>query len=141
RARRALDRVLAQGRTDALLFHTQVTALFSVQHMRRLPAIVSLDATPINYDSVGAAYGHRPAGDGWLDQQKYRMNRAVLHTAAGLVTWSDWARRSVLEDYGVEAERVRVIAPGAAGAYFELGEHRYAAQPANPAVDAGRRLR
>src|SRR3954468_17400646 len=45
RARSALGAVLATRPHDAIVFHTQVTALFSVHHMRRLPAIVSLDAT------------------------------------------------------------------------------------------------
>ena len=44
---------------DALFFHSQVTALFSIAQMRRIPTVISLDATPRNYDAVGAAYGHR----------------------------------------------------------------------------------
>jgi glycosyltransferase involved in cell wall biosynthesis len=133
RARRALGAALAARPHDALVFHTQVTALFSVHQMRRLPAVVSLDATPINYDSVGRYYGHRPAGEGLLDRQAYRLNHRVFHAAAGLVTWSEWARRSLAEHYGVEAAGVRVLAPGAAPAYFELGARRQAlAAPADP---------
>ena len=126
RARRALDRALIAQPHDALLFHTQVTALFSVGLMRRFPTVVSLDATPVNYDTVGRYYGHQAAGNGPLDRQKYRMNRRVFHAAAGLVTWSDWARRSLDLDYGVDPARVRVIAPGAAPAYFGIGERRSA---------------
>src|SRR5262245_58745308 len=48
---------------DAVLFHTQVTSLFSTKIMRRIPSVISLDATPINYDTMGAYYGHRPAGN------------------------------------------------------------------------------
>ena len=102
RARRALDQALAAQQLDALVFHTQVTALFSVAHMRRIPTVVSMDATPINYDSVGASYNHEPAGDGWLDRQKFRMNQSVFQTAAQLVTWSDWAKHSLVDDYGVD---------------------------------------
>src|SRR4029453_8571699 len=58
RARRALDTLLAHSPQDALVFHTQVTALFSVELMRRIPALVSMDATPVNYDSVGARDPH-----------------------------------------------------------------------------------
>ena len=124
RARRALRAALARGPLDAVLFHTQVASLFSVDLMRRVPTIVSLDATPINYDSMGEHYDHRPAGDGLLDRQKYRLNRRALHAAAGLVTWSEWAKASCVEDYGVPAERIRVIAPGAAPAYVEIGRRR-----------------
>src|SRR5262249_42735482 len=66
RARRALGRVLSQPPHDALFFHSQVTSLFSIDLMRRYPTVVSLDATPINYDSLGAAYNHRPAGNSFL---------------------------------------------------------------------------
>ena len=72
RARRALDRALAQGPLDALVFHTQCTALFSADRMRRIPALISLDATPLNYDAVTrhGGYEHKIAGDGFLDRQK-----------------------------------------------------------------------
>lgn len=127
RARRALD--ASRGHLDAVVFHTQVTSLFSVGVMRRIPTLISLDATPINYDSVGEYYGHRPAGDGLLDRQKYQLNRRAFHAAAGLVTWSDWARRSLIDDYGVDSERISVLAPGAGRAYFEVGRWRRTGAP------------
>jgi glycosyltransferase involved in cell wall biosynthesis len=134
RARRALNAALARAPHQALVFHTQVTALFSVSLMRRLPSIVSLDATPLNYDRVGAAYGHTPAGDGFLDRRKFAMNRAVFEAAASLVTWSEWAKRSLEEDYQIDPAKVRVLAPGAAAAYFDIGQQR----PLAAAADAGR---
>src|SRR5579883_1455100 len=124
RARRALTTALAAAPLDAAVFHTQVTSLFSVPIMQRVPSIVSLDATPINYDSVGCHYGHRSAGDGLVDRQVYRLNRRAFQAAARLVTWSDWARDSLIDDYGVAPERIRVLAPGAAPAYFDLGARR-----------------
>ena len=126
RARRALGAALARHAHDAVVFHTQVTSLFSMPVIRRLPSVVSLDATPINYDTVGQHYNHRPAGQGLIDRQKYRMNRDIFHAAAGLVTWSEWARRSLANDYGVDPARVRVIAPGANPAYFDIGRRRAA---------------
>jgi glycosyltransferase involved in cell wall biosynthesis len=126
RTRRALARALTRERHDALVFHTQVTALFSVGLMRRIPSVVSLDATPVNYDSVGAAYGHRPANSTIVDRQKYRMNQAVFHAATHLITWSEWARRSLVDDYGVSSDRIRVLAPGASARFFTIGEQRMA---------------
>ena len=125
RARQALDQALTRTAYDALVFHTQVTALFSVGHMRRIPTVVSMDATPINYDTLAAAYHHRPAGSGWVDRKKYRMNHDVFHSAAKIVAWSEWARQSLLDDYGVDGSRVRVLAPGAAEAYFAIGAQRH----------------
>jgi glycosyltransferase involved in cell wall biosynthesis len=129
RARRALNAAQARQAHDALVFHTQVTALFSVSLMRQLPSIVSMDATPINYDQVGQFYGHRAAGGGFLDKRKFQMNQAVFNAAAALVTWSNWARRSLIEDYAADPAKIHVLAPGAARAYFAIGERRQPAQP------------
>ncbi len=126
RARRAVQKARRAAEIDALLFHTQVSSLFSVDLMHRIPTIVSLDATPINYDSIGAAYNHRAAGNGPLDRLKYALNRRAFHAAAGLVTWSQWAKRSLVDDYGVPTERVRVLAPGAHAGFFEIGARRLA---------------
>jgi glycosyltransferase involved in cell wall biosynthesis len=134
RARRRLSRELAVRRHDALFFHTQVTSLFSPGLMRRIPAVVSLDATPLNYDAVGGAYGHQAATGTWLDARKHALNREVFQTARALVTWSDWARASLIADYGVPVERVTVIAPGAAAPYFSIGRER-------PTHDAARPVR
>jgi glycosyltransferase involved in cell wall biosynthesis len=135
RARRALSHALARIPLDAALFHTQVTSLFSVGMMQRVPSVISLDATPINYDSVGRYYGHRAASDGFLDRQKLARNRRAFHAATHLVTWSDWARRSLVADYGVDAGRVSVLAPGASAAYFEVGRRRAADRATGPRAD------
>jgi glycosyltransferase involved in cell wall biosynthesis len=94
--------------------------------MRRVPAVVSLDATPMNFDSVGAAYGHRAAGRTWLDSRKSSMNKAVFHAARALVSWSEWAAASLVADYGIDAAKISVIAPGASRAFFAIGEERQA---------------
>jgi glycosyltransferase involved in cell wall biosynthesis len=132
RARRELDGILRSRPHQALFFHTQVTSLFSVGLMRRIPTVISLDATPINYDTVGRAYGHRPAAGGRLDERKYQMNRTAFHAARALVTWSDWTRNSLVADYGVEAGKINVLAPGAAPAYFEIGGERKPHRPGDP---------
>jgi glycosyltransferase involved in cell wall biosynthesis len=127
RARWALAAALGRRSVDALVFHTQVTALFSIGLMRRLPSIVSMDATPINYDRVGHHYGHQAAGTGFVDRRKFRMNQAVFNAAAALVTWSAWARQSLIDDYAVQSDKIHVLAPGAAAAYFRIGARRQAA--------------
>ena len=123
-ARSRLTRELAQRRFDAIFFHTQVTSLFSTAIMREVPSVVSLDATPLNYDTVGAAYGHRPQRDSWLDRRKHRMNRDAFAAARALVSWSEWAAASLVAQYGVPRERITVVAPGASSTYFEIGAER-----------------
>lgn len=109
-ARRAAERERRQGQIDALFFHTQVTALLAGGLMRAIPTIVSLDATPINYDSVGQFYGHSSGGP--LEGLKFRANVRAFRLAAGLVTWCQWAKDSLINDYSVPAEKITVIPPG-----------------------------
>jgi len=123
-AQHALRTALRSGPQDVLFFNTQLTALLCTDLMRHIPSIVSLDATPINFDTVGRAYGHRPASNGVLDHQKYRLNRRVFQSAALLVPFSEWARRSLIDDYGVDPGRIRVVASGAAPTFFEVGQRR-----------------
>ncbi len=99
-------------RLDGALFHTQVTSLFSAGLMRRMPSVVSLDATPLQYDALGAFYGHAPSGSARLEALKKRLNQRAFRSARQLVAWSQWAKESLVADYGVPAEKITVIPPG-----------------------------
>lgn len=96
---------------DALFFHTQVTALLSAGLLRQTPGLISLDATPVQYDRLGAHYGHMP-GNGKLESLKARLNQRAFSAARGLITWSQWTKDSLIADYGVPADKIHVIAPG-----------------------------
>jgi glycosyltransferase involved in cell wall biosynthesis len=96
---------------DAALFHTQITSIFSSGLMRRLPSIVSLDATPIQYDALGSLYNHA-RGSRLLENVKKRLNVRSFRSARSLVTWSEWAKQSLISDYGIESDKVNVIPPG-----------------------------
>ncbi|HKF76246.1 MAG TPA: glycosyltransferase family 4 protein [Candidatus Dormibacteraeota bacterium] len=110
-ARAALRRRLRQGPLDAAFVHTQVASLLSAGVMGRVPTVVSLDATPRNFDDVGQAYGHRRRG-ALSEAAKTLVNRRALLAAAALVTWSRLAADSLTADYGVPPQRVHVIPPG-----------------------------
>jgi glycosyltransferase involved in cell wall biosynthesis len=110
-ARAGLRRRLGEGPVDAVFIHTQVSALLSVGLMQAVPTVVSLDATPANFDAVGEAYGHgrgHPLGEA----AKAWVNRRAYRASAALVTWSRLAADSLVADYGVPASHVRVIPPG-----------------------------
>ena len=100
------------GALDAALFHTQVTSLFSSGFMRRVPSVVSLDATPLQYDALGAFYGHAPSASGRLETYKKQRNENAFASAQHLVSWSEWAKKSLVADYHVPPEKVTVIPPG-----------------------------
>lgn len=111
---RAYD--LVRGRRsaglDALIFHTQTIALLSPLVARRLPVVISLDATPVNMDGFGSHYGLAPASPGRLERGKRALHRAAYARAAGFTTWCQWAKDSLRDDYGVDPELVTVIFPG-----------------------------
>jgi glycosyltransferase involved in cell wall biosynthesis/GT2 family glycosyltransferase len=105
----ALRKRLAQGPADALFFHTQTTAQFSVREMRAIPTVISMDCTPVNYDDFG--YGHTRQAPA-LEWAKWRISRRALDAARAVVTWSSWTADSVVADYHVPEHKVRVIPPG-----------------------------
>lgn len=115
RTRRLLAGMARQGKPEAqleaLFFHTQVTAVLAGDWLRRLPAVISLDATPQQYDELGDFYQHA-RGPAWLERLKWRLNRDAFHRARRLVTWSEWTKSGLVQGYGVPAEKVHVIPPG-----------------------------
>jgi glycosyltransferase involved in cell wall biosynthesis len=131
-ARSALLKRLRAGRVDAVFIHTQVAALLSGSIMARVPTVVSLDATPRNYDSQGASYGHSVSHPA-LEAVKLRLNQSIFRRAAALVTWCRWAADSLVADYGVPASRITVIRPG-------VDIERFRPQPRDGATDTVRIL-
>lgn len=111
RARRIVGEMAREAQLDALFFHTQVPAVLSTSWIKRIPSVVSLDATPLQYDALGQVYGHAP-GAGWLERIKWQLNRDCFRAASRLVSWSEWAKQGLVADYGVAPDKVTVIPPG-----------------------------
>ncbi len=122
-ARQALLRRLAVAPLDAVFIHTQVASLLSVGVMRRVPTVISLDATPVDFDGVGTAYGHRRQWRG-IESLKTAVNRRALNAAEALVTWSRQAAQSLVEAYRVPGDKVQVIRPGVDLERFRPGPPR-----------------
>jgi glycosyltransferase involved in cell wall biosynthesis len=111
RARREMREGLS-GHVDVSFFNTQVPAVIGPRRVRHDPYVVCTDITPVQYDRMAAAYGHRADGRSPLGAVKTRWNRQVLLGARACVAWSSWVRDSLVGDYGVPAARVHVIPPG-----------------------------
>lgn len=111
RARRAVATMARHAHLDALFFHTQVPAVLATDWVRRLPSIVSLDATPLQYDRLGQFYNHA-RGSETLELFKWRLNRECYRAARHLVTWTHWTARGLAGEYDVPAEKITVIPPG-----------------------------
>ena len=105
----AVRRTRATAHLDAVFYHTQVTSLLAPL-TGNVPTVVSLDATPINYDTVGEFYGHATGGP--MERFKFRTNRRAFAHATALVCWCQWAKDSLVRDYGMPAEKITVIPPG-----------------------------
>jgi glycosyltransferase involved in cell wall biosynthesis len=108
RARRLIRRL---GHVDALFIHTQVPALMCVRTMRRVPTVVSLDATPLQYDDLGAQYDHR-TGSARVERVKWHLNRRCFMAASALVTWSHWTKADLVDRYLIPGDKIHVIPPG-----------------------------
>jgi glycosyltransferase involved in cell wall biosynthesis len=111
RARRAVRALRRNGQLDALFVHTQVAATLMPDALRRTPSVVSLDATPIQYDELGDHYGHSTSS-ARVEGAKWRLHRSCFARADRLVTWSQWAKDGLVDRYDVSPDKVVVIAPG-----------------------------
>ena len=99
------------GQLKAALFHTQVTSLLSPRLMQRVPSLISLDATPEQYDALGSHYGHT-VGQGPMERVKKYLNCRAFAAACHIIAWSEWTKSSLVQDYGVAADKITVIPPG-----------------------------
>ncbi|MEP2371962.1 MAG: glycosyltransferase family 4 protein [Ilumatobacter sp.] len=111
RAGRAIRRENGQAPLDALFVHTQVPAVLNTDRFRGIPRVVSLDATPLQYDELGDVYGHESGSDR-LERLKHALNTRCYQRADRLVTWAEWTKAGLVADYGVDPADVEVIPPG-----------------------------
>jgi hypothetical protein len=108
RTRAILERAPA---LDAALIHTQTASLLSVGYMRRVPTVISADATPRQFDGVGTAYGHLTASER-VERAKAAVVGRAFRAAHTVLAWTDWVRRSLIDDYGIDSQRIVVLHPG-----------------------------
>ncbi|MFN8639724.1 MAG: glycosyltransferase family 4 protein [Dehalococcoidia bacterium] len=106
-------------RAGVTFFHTQTVSLFAQLATGGRPYVVSVDATPVQVDSMARWYEHRP-GSRAAERAKRAWYRSVFSGAAAIVSWSEWAADSVRADYGVRTVPIEVVHPGAPDALFEI---------------------
>jgi glycosyltransferase involved in cell wall biosynthesis len=123
RARAMIKKEIAERGLDGIFLHTQTIALFASGFAQRLPIMLSLDATPINLDSLASAYVHR-LSPGPLEHLKLLALRRVVKSATVFTTWSHWAKQSLVDDYGAPADHITVIRPGTNLANYPLRDFK-----------------
>jgi glycosyltransferase involved in cell wall biosynthesis len=103
---------LSRGRADVLVFLTHNPAVLHPMAIRRRPTVLWTDVTPLQLDEQADRYD-LPREGGWLLP---RLKRAAVQTtfraAALCLGWSEWARRSLVESYGVPESQTGVLPPG-----------------------------
>lgn len=127
RARNAIAQAHRRDPFDALFIHTQTIAVLSGHLMTEIPTLLSLDATPKNYDELASAYeaSTHPQLMEWL---KLAVHRRVMRRATRFAVWSEWAKSSLVKHYEVPASLVDVVHPGTDLASFPPPEARQASE-------------
>ncbi len=97
---------------DVRFFNTQVPAVIAGNMSRNPPYVLATDITPLQYDAMGSYYDHRNGGRGIVSDYKHRQNVKTFQNAAYILPWSSWAGKSLVADYGVDDQKIKVIAPG-----------------------------
>jgi glycosyltransferase involved in cell wall biosynthesis len=101
--------------------------------LRHAPVFFAIDCTPKLLYGLGEHYRSVSTNP---DSVKGRIvngaHRSFFKRCAGLLPWSQWAARSMIEDYGAIADKVRVLPPG-----VDTGRWK----PGDPQANGGRRVR
>src|ERR1700730_4775542 len=78
----------------------------------RVPVVLATDSTPRQLRAFAEHYKRWGGRSDRKFQVRERLYAACLGRAAAIQAWSEWAARSLREDYRVPASRVHVIPPG-----------------------------
>jgi len=108
RAHGAIRQALFREHLDCLYLHTQSLSLFSLGFMTQIPTVISLDATPMNFGAIAAAYDETPS-TGIANRIKTAWFRHAFARARGLIAMSDWVRTSLVRDYAVTPDKIRIL--------------------------------
>ncbi|MBJ6764491.1 glycosyltransferase family 4 protein [Myxococcaceae bacterium JPH2] len=111
RARAALRRTEAEEPVWAAVVHTQRMAHLAHDFMSRVPSVISTDATPSGLEDYLRYYGMRSQHGGWLGVAKNALHRRTYSVAKGMLSFSSFTKRSLVEEYGVPDTRVHVLWP------------------------------
>ncbi len=106
-ARRLTVRKLEQAQYSALHIHTQLHALLSVDLLKKLPTVISIDMTIAQAAEERSLPNFR-----WTYTPIISLEKRVFEAAARVATTTEWARKSVIEDYKIDENKVKVVYPG-----------------------------
>lgn len=79
---------------------------------RRTPVVYSIDATLKQVHDFGPLYDYWGGRTRARFAARNRIERLLLRRMTLITPWSEWAARSMRDDYGIPPERIRVLPPG-----------------------------
>jgi glycosyltransferase involved in cell wall biosynthesis len=109
RTRRLLKK--HRSSVDVAFINTQASALLARGAMKRLPCVLSVDATARQY----AALEYEGPPDRWTPLQTRilaALERRAVRRAARVMAWTGWVAASLREQYGIAEERLVTLHPG-----------------------------
>lgn len=123
-ARRLVLRKIQQADYSVLHLHTQPLAFLIQDLLQKIPTVITIDRTiaQASRDATHPNLRWTYAPNIWLDQQ-------VFDRAARIVSFSEAARRSVIEEFQINPRKVQVIYPGVDLAKITMPDRRLADRP------------
>ncbi|PZU99743.1 MAG: hypothetical protein DCE90_00115 [Pseudanabaena sp.] len=106
-SRRLLTRKRKLNTYNVIFFHTQALAFFSLDLIEKTPTVVSIDMTNIQASMEASNEKFK-----WTYKPNIYIEKLIYQRAAKILTMTEWARNSVIHDYGIQPEKVQVIYPG-----------------------------
>lgn len=96
------------SRYDVVHFYTHNVSLLSVPLLRSMPSVVSLDTTNA-LNAYRLPYRRPTKWTGRLLPLTKLFERRVYEAADLVVSKSEWAAQSLVDDYGLPGERIRIV--------------------------------
>ena len=77
-----------------------------------VPSFLIMDMTPTQMEAMGELYGYSKTRARFLGGWKRRSSSALYGNAVHLFPWNQWVADSLIEDYGVPADKITPVSPG-----------------------------
>ncbi len=99
---------------DAAYFFQQTICMLLWRFRSRVPYVIAMDGTPLWYAKKGLWYALPTGFDpkGLTSRVKHELTRRVYAGAFHLLPLSWSCRQSLIDDYGIPADRITVAPPG-----------------------------
>lgn len=116
RATWEMHKALRHQQYDAMFSNASVSIFFT-HKFRKTPTLLDFDSTPRQIDrmeSYGSAQDSAP-----IAYVKYKLSQRVAQSATILQAWSNWAKDSMVKEYGIPENKVVVNPPGVDLQYWQ----------------------